>query len=1094
MKKLHSHFKRLSVLFLLLVSGWFVHAQTVRINEFMALNVLTLADEDGDYPDWIEIYNPAGSPVNMKGWALTDDADMPFKWVFPELTLQPNKYLIVFASSKNRTANIARLHTNFSLNGAGEYLALVRPDGTAATEFAPAFPPQMSGVSYGFYSTGYAESANPTPGKENIFQQVIIVPPPVFSHKHGFYTNAFQLELFPALPGQSIYYTTDGSTPTKTNGTLYTAKIPVSRTTIVRAVAVSENVHGKVATQSYFFADDIIRQNNTPAGYPAAWGPYTAITGNAVADYEMDQDLLSDPLYANAVKKAFTEIPSVSVVTDKGNLFSSSTDPETGGIYIYTGAPITNTTYATGRGWERPISLEFFSNDFSFQVNCGIRLQGGHGRRPEKSPKHSFLLVFDKKYGPSKLEYPLLGKSSSAIFENVILRAGFGNSWVHQENSQRTKATYQEDIWTKDTQRAMGHPAANARYVHLFLNGLYWGMYMASERMDKEFGETYLGGDEDNYDVIKDYSEVADGNIDAWNKLMSMANAGLETNEKYNLIQGKNPDGTLSDAAESMVDVVNLADYMLINFYGGNGDWDHHNWAAMRSRVNPGKGFKFLCWDAEIMFGSVTANILNKNNDNCPSRVYQQLLKNAEFKRLLADRIQRHCFNGGVLTPQSAIDRWNTRKAQIENVIHAEAARWGDYRRDVHPYQAAGPFALYKKDTHWLVQQNFMLNTYFVQRTANFVSHLRTAGLFPSVDGPVFYINSKSPDSNVVAAGDKLSMTTAQGTVYYTTNGADPVNWPAGTVNTKDARIYTQPHTITQSANVVARTYYNGQWSAASARHFVVPENYADIKITEIHYHPQGEGLTDNSEFEFIELKNTGTSVLDLGGMKFTRGIEYVFPYETQLGPGEFVVLAENSNHFYTRYKFRAFGQYIGKLDNAGERLTLISPLGTTIADFAYGIVGNWPAASNGQGYSMVPVVYNPTGDQSDAAGWRASHQIGGSPGADDMPPSGTASIAAVAKDDFLLSQNFPNPFINKTYIDYQLSSDARVELSVYNLMGMKVATLENAFKPAGLHQVEWNGTDISGNQLTNGVYFYRLTVQTGTGRYEITRKMQLKR
>lgn len=510
-----SFIKILVLSFFILLQQYFLvlQAQTVRINEFMALNETAYTDEDGDFSDWIELFNASDADVNLKNWALTDDKLNTYKWIFPDIIIQPKQYLLIFASSKDRREVSGQLHTNFSLKGSGEYLALIKPDGVSATEFFPAYPAQQNCFSYGYYLNAYTEFSVPTPGKDNSLSTGILLPEPVFSVNHGIFNSPFQLQISSPLSGTSIYYTTDGSVPSVTNGKLFTTQIPVSYTSVIRAIAVNEKLSGRVATRSYFFSDDIIRQGNKPEGYPEKWGPNTAIAGTATADYEMDQELLSDPLYAAAVKKSFSEIPVLSVVTDKDNLFSLTDDPETGGIYIYTGAPLTNFTYATGRGWERPVSLEYFSNDSSFQVNCGIRIQGGHGRRPEKSPKHSFLLVFDRKYGPSKLEYPLLGTSTSEIFENVILRAGFGNSWVHHDNAQRIKATYQEDVWTKDTQLAMGHPSGNARYMHLFLNGLYWGLYAASERMDKEFAENYLGGDEDDYDVIKDYTEVADGYI-----------------------------------------------------------------------------------------------------------------------------------------------------------------------------------------------------------------------------------------------------------------------------------------------------------------------------------------------------------------------------------------------------------------------------------------------------------------------------------------------------------------------------------------------------------------------------------------------------
>jgi hypothetical protein len=125
-----------------------LHAEPI-ISEFMASNQNGLTDENGSRPDWIEIQNPGTTPVDMSGWALTDSAANPQKWLFPAVSIPANGYLVVFASGNDRRVPGQNLHTNFSLSAAGEYLALVRPDGTAATAFAPAYSPQFPNVSYG---------------------------------------------------------------------------------------------------------------------------------------------------------------------------------------------------------------------------------------------------------------------------------------------------------------------------------------------------------------------------------------------------------------------------------------------------------------------------------------------------------------------------------------------------------------------------------------------------------------------------------------------------------------------------------------------------------------------------------------------------------------------------------------------------------------------------------------------------------------------------------------------------------------------------------------------------------------------------------
>src|SRR5436190_5989526 len=124
--------------------------ETVTISEFLASNTSGLKDEDSEYSDWIEIFNGGTTTVNMDGWYLTDAPGNLTKWRFPATNIGPSRFLIVFASSKNRAVPGAPLHANFALSASGEYLALVKPDGfTIATEFAPAFPAQFADISYG---------------------------------------------------------------------------------------------------------------------------------------------------------------------------------------------------------------------------------------------------------------------------------------------------------------------------------------------------------------------------------------------------------------------------------------------------------------------------------------------------------------------------------------------------------------------------------------------------------------------------------------------------------------------------------------------------------------------------------------------------------------------------------------------------------------------------------------------------------------------------------------------------------------------------------------------------------------------------------
>jgi hypothetical protein len=136
--------------FSLLISTSTTAQESIRINEFMAVNDIGLDDEDRDESDWIEIYNPGTETVDLQGWFLTDENDDLTKWEFPQVLLGPDSYLIVFASGKDRRNPLGVLHTNFKLSGGGEYLGLVRPDGkTVVSDFYPSFPKQAPNISYG---------------------------------------------------------------------------------------------------------------------------------------------------------------------------------------------------------------------------------------------------------------------------------------------------------------------------------------------------------------------------------------------------------------------------------------------------------------------------------------------------------------------------------------------------------------------------------------------------------------------------------------------------------------------------------------------------------------------------------------------------------------------------------------------------------------------------------------------------------------------------------------------------------------------------------------------------------------------------------
>jgi hypothetical protein len=427
-------------------------------------------------------------------------------------------------------------------------------------------------------------------------------------------------------------------------------------------------------------------------------------------------------------------------------------------------------------------------------------------------------------------------------------------------------------------------------------------------------------------------------------------------------------------------------------------------------------------------------------------------MKNADYRRLLADRIQKLCLGNGVLTPSSALERWNKRSSVVEKAVDAESARWGDYRRDVHRWQTAGPFAVYTRDDHWMPARNFLTGVYFPQRTDIFVNQMRAAGLFPNTVAPHFLINSDEPGSDFINKGDTLVMTAPAGAIYFTTDGSDPAVWNPVPLPAANAILYTGKIVLNSSAIIRARCINNGEWSASVESSFIIKSDYNKLKITEINYHPAMNATLDEGELEFLEIKNTGTSVLDLEGCIFSGGIDYRY------------------------YNSVPSGEYDGQLDNSGERIIMLSPLGDTIISMTYGDSSGWPVNADGDGKTIVTVSINPADQTGDPEEWRSSYHSGGSPGMDDILQ--ISRLENVTESDyFSLYQNFPNPFIERTAIPYSIKEDADAELSVFDRYGHRIRIIDNNFMPAGEYLAEWDGLSDNGSVVPAGVYLYRLTI-----------------
>ncbi len=706
----------------------------------MAANSRTTADPQSEYDDWIEIYNTGRLPIDLAGMYLSDDPDEPTKWRIPldrpEQTTVPGRgYLLIWADGD--TEDEPGLHASFSLSAKGEDIFLSDTHGVTLLD-AMTFAAQSSDVSFGRYPDGadvWHRMAQPSPGDANVKVFEGFVDDVQFSPGRGFYEAPVEVTLTTATPETTTYYTTDGSEPyvwtgRAYRGTRYSKPFEIATTTCLKVKAVRPDWKPSTTrTHTYIFPEQVIEQRPNPEGFPSTW------RGDA-ADYEMDPSIVRYPPYRDSIAAALLTHRTISLTLDVDDLF----DPDTG-IYV--------NSQREGENWERPASMEIIdpAGGPEIQVNAGLRVQGGASRNPNR-PKHNLRLLFKGEYGPTKLEFPLIEDWPTQRFDTLVLRGGNGDSWFHPNTNQQIRAQYIRDQWPRDTQHAMGQLSAGQCYVHLYLNGLYWGLYHVIERPNAAFFAEHLGGDEEDYDVLQHKGGTVDGNRDAWNAMMAIADRGLASTGAYQEIQ-------------EYLDLPNLIDYLLVHFYVGNVDWDHNNWYGGRRRTGR-DGFHFLSWDSERTFLGLNDNVTGKNNSNQPTHVHQQLTANTNYRMQFADHVHRHFFNDGLLTPASAASRWLSRAEEIRLALVAESARWGDAKRPDEPYTP---------DAEWQAELDFLTNGYFPRRSDIVLSQLRNRNLYPNVAAPVF-----NQHGGAVPTGFPLEMISPAGVTWFTTDGADPRN------------------------------------------------------------------------------------------------------------------------------------------------------------------------------------------------------------------------------------------------------------------------------------------------------------------------------
>lgn len=528
--------------------------------------------------DWVEIYNSTGSAVSLAGYGLSNNPKNPAKWVFPDISIEPGEYLLLYATGSADKAQKKNLKLNFNISSTGETLFFFDPGGKLIDKLSAGR--MRSGQSYGRDgSDNRYYYADPTPGAQNGKGYEGITQLPAFSVTPGIYDNAVTVAIT-AGEGETIRYTTDCTTP-NASSQVYSGELSISKNSVIRAAAFRDGyLSGDAATATYLFKSDGVNH----------------------------------------------ALPVVTLVTDPDNLWNSKTgiyatgdqfDPDAAS-YADTlkSATYYQAKFATEEQvdtiWEKPAAFSLFDDNGRqvFTQNVGIRIAGSFGRgRAQKG----FNVIARKEYGKGSMEYPFFENRPYKEYKAVVLRAG-----AQDQNRSKIRDELASGL-LEGTDINILYQAY--RPTVLYLNGEYWGVYFLKEKRNRFFVAQHENT-ENNVDLAigKGFKQRSYGDNSDWVSLYEYATShDLSSAEAYAYVSER-------------MDVDSFRDYMIAEIYNGN--TDTYNFQYYRLK---GDKWKFIfydfCWGFQSPGHETLAFRMGKTpSDVCSAKLFAAMLQNKGWR------------------------------------------------------------------------------------------------------------------------------------------------------------------------------------------------------------------------------------------------------------------------------------------------------------------------------------------------------------------------------------------------------------------------------------------------------------------------------
>lgn len=741
-------------------------------------------------------------------------------------------------------------------------------------------------------------------------------------------------------------------------------------------------------------------------------------------------------------------LPVVSLSLNPADLWDYNT-----GIYVLgPNAETANPNFGANfwQDWEKACHIELIEPSGIRPVNqdAGVKIFGNWSRA---NAQKSLVIHNRKSYGPEHIKYKLFDNRPFDEFKSIVLRNS-GNDW--------NNTMFRDGLMSSLT-IGMNFDQMAYRPSIIFLNGEYWGIQNIREKIDEHFIASNDGVDPDKVILLENNAQVLIGSADDWWTMYNFVeNNSMSIESNY-------------DKVAQQLDMSSFIDYYSTQIFYANWDWPGNNIRYWKT-TDPMSKWRYIMFDTDFGLGiwntkAPTENSLEQattpNGPGWPNPPWstlllRKLLENNGFRNQFVNRFAD--LMNSTLLPARINEAIDQKRDAIRDEIGFHLMRWGG-----------------GSQSSWLSIVQSMKN-FVTERPYNVFIHIQQKFGFQTPQRII--VQSDAEKGTIQLNSLRLSTFPWSGSYFQEvpiTLTAVPnagyrfLKWEGVTTNSNSATI-----TISPKSRMEIRAVFESDGS-----------HYDNIVINEISFNNQ----TQPDPGDWIEIYNKGLEDINLSGWKLTDSDTahyYFFPEGTWLKSTEYLVVSNDQQKL--KSVFGDIKQLIGNfgfgLGNTTDAVKLYSAQGDLIDEVDYSNVTPWKRFDLTALWSLE--LIDPAKNNNSGTSWDFSLKYG-TPGLknDSYIFNKTEDLASPESTN-ILSQNYPNPFSEGTYIEFRLKNPGMYHLQILDLNGRLVRSMTDGNDLYQQHSIYWDGRDQYGKPVASGVYFYK--VESG-GYSEMKRMVKLK-